>query len=153
LIGAVILEDRMTRQNDPEFLQNRLPEQLGNVPLAYTDCYVRTFSMAEPLLIIPDVMKHLNDTFPNRWIGRGSIINWPPRSLDLTPLDFCLWDWMKSEVYRREVDAWDEMLDRIMDAIARIKERQDELRRATRHALTRVAKCIDVDGAVFENLL
>jgi hypothetical protein len=26
-------------------------------------------------------------------------------------------------------------------------------RRATRHVLTRVAKCIDVDGAVFENVL
>jgi hypothetical protein len=38
-----------------------------------------------------------------------------------------------------------------MDAIALIKERQDELRQATRHVLTRVAKCIDVDGGIFEN--
>jgi hypothetical protein len=44
------------------------------------------------------VMQHLSDTFPNQWIGRGSIINWPPRSPDLTLLDFCLWGWMKSEV-------------------------------------------------------
>jgi hypothetical protein len=71
------------------------------------------------------VMQHLNDTFPNRWIGLGSTINWPSRSPDLTPLDFCLWDWMKSEVYRRKVDTWDELLDRIMDAISRIKERRD----------------------------
>jgi hypothetical protein len=60
---------------------------------------------------------------------------------------------MKSEVYRRKVDTWDELLDRIMDATARIKERQDELRRATRHVFTRVAKCTDVDGGIFENLL
>ena len=39
--------------------------------------------------------QHLNDTFPNGWIGRGSTINWPPRSPDLTPLDFCLWGLMK----------------------------------------------------------
>jgi hypothetical protein len=26
-------------------------------------------------------------------------------------------------------------------------------RRATRHALTRVAKCIDVDGGIFENVI
>jgi hypothetical protein len=39
---------------------------------------------------------------------------------------------MKSEVYRRKVDTWDELLDRIMDATARMKERQDEIRRATR---------------------
>jgi hypothetical protein len=57
------------------------------------------------------------------------------------------------EVYRRIVDTWDELLDRIMDAIARIRERQDELRRATRHVLTQVAKCINIDGGIFENLL
>jgi hypothetical protein len=53
---------------------------------------------------------------------------------------------VKSEVYRRKVDIWDELLDRI-------KERRDELRRARRHVLTRVANCIDVDGGIFENLL
>jgi hypothetical protein len=83
-------------------------------------------------------MQHLNDTFPNRWIGRGSTINWPPRSPDLTSLDFSLWSWMNSEVYRRKVDTRDELLERI-------KERPD--------ALTRVAKCIDVNGGIFENVL
>jgi hypothetical protein len=43
--------------------------------------------------------------------------------------------------------------DRAMDVISRIKERQDALRRATRHVLTRVAKCIDVEGGIFENIL
>jgi hypothetical protein len=60
---------------------------------------------------------------------------------------------MKSEVYRRKVDTWDELLDRIVDAIAHIKEGQDELRQATRHVLTQVAKRIDVDGGIFENVL
>jgi len=41
----------------------------------------------------------------------------------------------------------------ILDAIARIKERQDALRRTTRHVVTRVAECIDVDGGIFERLL
>jgi hypothetical protein len=45
------------------------------------------------------------------------------RSPDLIPLDFCFWGWTKSEVYRRKVDTWDELLDRTMDAISRIKER------------------------------
>jgi hypothetical protein len=34
-----------------------------------------------------------------------------------------------------------------------IKERQNALMRATRHVLTRVAKCIDVDGGIFENII
>jgi hypothetical protein len=39
---------------------------------------------------------------------------------------------------------------RAMDVIACIKERQDALRRATRHVLTRVAEFIEVDGGIFE---
>jgi len=60
---------------------------------------------------------------------------------------------MKSEVYRRKVDARDELLDLIMDVIARIKERQGTLRQVTRHVLTRAANCIDVDSGIFENVL
>ena len=67
------------------------------------------------------VMQHLNDTFPNRSTGFGSTINLPQRSPDLTPSDFYLWGWMKNEVYRRKVDARDEMLDLVMDVIAGIK--------------------------------
>jgi hypothetical protein len=41
----------------------------------------------------------------------------------------------------------------LFHVIARIKERQDALRRATHHVLTRAAKCIDVDGGIIENVL
>ena len=99
------------------------------------------------------VREHLNRTYPNRWIGRGSTINWPPRSPDLTPLDFCLWGWMKSEVYKRKVNTRDELLGRIMDAAALIRERAEALRQATQHVLPRVHKCIEVDGGIFEHLL
>jgi hypothetical protein len=34
----------------------------------------------------------------------------------LTALDFCLWVWMKIEVYKRNVDTRDELLSRILDA-------------------------------------
>jgi hypothetical protein len=37
--------------------------------------------------------------------------------------------------------------------LARIHERREALRRATRHVLTAAAKCIDVDDGIFENLL
>jgi len=58
---------------------------------------------------------------------------------------------MKSEVYRKKVDTRDELLVNILDVIACIKERQDALRRTTHHVFTRVAKCIDVDGRIFEH--
>ncbi|KAJ4444490.1 hypothetical protein ANN_06282 [Periplaneta americana] len=34
------------------------------------------------------VRNHLNATFPDRWIGGGGPVPWPPRSPNLTPLDF-----------------------------------------------------------------
>ena len=37
------------------------------------------------------VRDFLNETFPNRWIGRNGPTPWPPRSPDITPLDFFLW--------------------------------------------------------------
>ena len=60
---------------------------------------------------------------------------------------------MKSEVHTKKVDTRDELLVNILDVIACIKERQDILRRTTRHVFTRVAKCTDVDGGIFEHLL
>ena len=97
LIRRVILDDFMTGQNNLDFLQNELPKQLENVPLATRIAMFFQHDGA-PSHYTRHVMQHLNDTFLNRWIGRGSTINWPPRSPDLTRLDF-LWGLMKSEVY------------------------------------------------------
>ena len=68
--------------------------------------------------------------------------------------DFCLWGWMKSEVYKEKVNKIDELVARIMNSAAFMKqERQDDLRRATRTVAKRVQKCIEVDGWIFEHLL
>ena len=84
----------------------------------------------------------------------GSVVTVPLTDhQDLTPLDFCLWGLMKSEVYRKKVDTRDELLVNILDVIVCIKEHQDALRQTTRHVFTRVAKCTEVDGGIFKHLL
>jgi hypothetical protein len=55
---------------------------------------------------------------------------------------------MKIEVHRTKVDTREKFFDFIIDVIASIKESQDALRLATRHVLTRVAKCMAVDGGI-----
>jgi len=35
-----------------------------------------------------DVRDLMDINFPDKWIGRGGPIPWPPRSPDLTPPDF-----------------------------------------------------------------
>jgi len=61
---------------------------------------------------------------------------------------------MKSEVYKEKVSTRDELVARIMNSAALVKqERQDNLRRATRTVAKRIEKCIEVDGGIFEHLL
>ena len=67
---------------------------------------------------------------------------------------FFLWGWMKSEFYQEKVNTRDELVARIMNSAALIKqERQDDLRRATRTVAKRVEKSIEVNGGIFEHLL
>ena len=69
---------------------------------------------------------------------------------DLTPLDFCLWGWMKSEVSKEKVNTRDKLVARIVNNATLIKqERQDDLRRATCTIIKRVEKYIEVDGGDF----
>jgi hypothetical protein len=44
---------------------------------------------------LDEVREYLNSRFPGRWIGRTAPISWPPRSPDLTHLDFFLWGFVK----------------------------------------------------------
>ena len=61
----------------------------------------------------------------------------------LTPLDFCLWGWMKSKVYKEKVNTRDELVARIMNSAALIKqERQDDLRRAARTTAKRAKSAL-----------
>jgi hypothetical protein len=41
------------------------------------------------------------------WDGRDSPMPWPPSSPDITPLDFFLWGYVKSNVFRTPVNGLD----------------------------------------------
>jgi len=59
---------------------------------------------------------------------------------------------MKSEVYKQKVNTRDELVARIVNSAAVIKqERQDGLSRATRTVAKRAEKCVDVDVGIFEH--
>jgi len=61
---------------------------------------------------------------------------------------------MKSKVYNKKVNTKDELISRIANSAALIKqERQDDLRRAKPTIAKKVEKCIEVDGGIFEHLL
>lgn len=45
-----------------------------------------------------EVRAWLDEKFPFRWIGRDGPIPWPPRSPDITPMDFSVWGTIKDRV-------------------------------------------------------
>ncbi|GFU92388.1 putative DD41D transposase [Trichonephila clavipes] len=63
----------------------------------------------------------LKDTFGDRLISRFGPVNWPPRSCDLTPLDYFLWGYVKSLVYADKPQKPDHSEDNIHRVIADIR--------------------------------
>ncbi|GFV36874.1 putative LOC100569746 [Trichonephila clavipes] len=63
----------------------------------------------------------LKDTFGDRLISRFGPVNWPPRSCDLTQLDYFLWGYVKSLVYADKPQTLDHLEDNIRRVIADIR--------------------------------
>jgi hypothetical protein len=63
--------------------------------------------------LVLQVRAFLDRTFPARWISRDGPMPWSPRSLDITPLDFFLWGYFKSNVFRTPVNGLDDLKTRI----------------------------------------
>lgn len=94
---------------------------------------------------------YLHLTFPNRWIGRGGPTLWPPRSPDLTPLDFFLWGYLKDRVFRTKPDNVQDMMDRIIEN-SRLPD-EEMLERVMNAVHSRILICITEEGKQFEHLL
>ena len=90
LIGPFILESRLTGEAYLRFLQEELPRLLEDVPLNKRGCMYFQHDGAPHLS--REVRTSLNYCFPGQWIGCGGPHNWPARSPDLNPLDYCVWD-------------------------------------------------------------
>ncbi|GFV71550.1 putative LOC100569746 [Trichonephila clavipes] len=62
----------------------------------------------------------LKDTFGDRLISCFGPVNWPPRSCDLTPLDYFLWGYVKALIYADKPQTPDHLEDnnrRVVDDI------------------------------------
>lgn len=152
LIGPYLLPDRLTGQYYYNFLREILPDLLQDV-----DPNLRRSMWFQhdgaPAHFCREVRELLNDTYPNHWIGRGGPIAWPPRSPDLTSLDFFLWGHLKSLVYETPVENHQDLVARIVVAADKIKENPAMLARVRESMRRRYIACVEVDGRTFEQLL
>lgn len=152
LVGPFIFEGRLTGNEYLMFLQNNLPELLENLPLITRQQLIFQQDGA-PIHFARGVRNYLNATFGNNWIGREGPINWPPRSPDLTPMDYYVWGHMKSIVYAEKVTTKNELMERILNAFEILKNNPDTVKRATQGILRRADICVHSQGGHFEQLL
>lgn len=98
-ISYRIYEGGLTAIRYLEILEEVIPELLENVPLAELNA-IHFQQDGAPSHNAHVVRPFLEDNFPQRWIGTNGAVRWPPRSPDLSVLDFFLWGFLQSKIYK-----------------------------------------------------
>ena len=91
----------------------------------------------------------LNNAFPNSWIGRGGPIAWPPRSPDLTPMDFSVWGIVRESAFQVSPVDINDLKQRIRIAFEQFTP--DLCQRICRKVEERCGACIEAGGQQFEH--
>lgn len=148
LIGPFFLPNRLTGQIYRHFLEEELPGLLEDVPLNLRN---RMFFMHDgaPAHFSLIAREHLDEEYPNRWIGRGGPHPWPARSPELNCLDFFLWGHLKSLVYTTPIQNVQELRERIVAACDEIRNTPGIFQRVRESMHHRVQACITANGGHF----
>lgn len=152
LIGPYVLPARLNGETYLNFLRANLPELLEDVDLQ-TRRNMWLMHDGAPAHFTRNVTTYLNETFPNKWIGRSGPISWPARSPELNMCDFFLWARMKELVYRTPVENEAELQRRVFAAAETIRNDPGIFERVRASLLRRAEACIRANGAHFEHLL
>ena len=96
-----------------------------------------------------DVRFFLDEVLPNRWIGRRGFVEYPPRSPDLTPLDFFLWGYLKDKVYATKPTTVAELREAIEHECTQIP--RELFHNVCNSIAWRCQQCLDQNGRQFEN--
>lgn len=98
-----------------------------------------------------ETMALLRDFFPSKLISRFGDIPWPPRSPDLTPMDFFLWGYLKSKVYETSPATISELKENIVREVNGISAAL--LQRVARNTEARFQECIRRNGQHLDDVI
>jgi len=150
LIGPFFYNASLTSENYLNLLENDLEEALDNLPIAEVrNCWFQQDGAPAHNALI--VREYLSDRFPRRWIGTHSTVPWPPRSPDITPLDFFLWGYIKNYVYGRVFASEDQLRQLVLEAFDSITPNM--LRNVLNSTVRRSYLCLENNGYLFEHSL
>lgn len=122
-------------ENNPGYVEAELIFQQDGAPPHYSQ----------------NVRNYLNTNFPGRWIGRRGAIEWPPRSPDLSPLDFFLWGHIKNKVYSTPPASLEDLRRRIIDVCREVTPQF--LQNVRERFEANLYYCMEVNGQHFQHLL
>ena len=99
------------------------------------------------------VINYLSRQFPDRLISKRGDVLWPPRSPDLTVLDFFVWGHIKQKIWDVPRNQQPANLNQLRAAIIRqfAALPRDMIQRLFNAMLDRCRKCIDSNGGCFDN--
>lgn len=160
IIGPIFIEGNLTAelylnllQNeiDPlitQSLQNQVDEE-GNRWL--DERHLHFQQDGAPPHYALRVRQWLNERFRGKWIGRRGTLEWPARSPDLTPLDFFLWGYLKTIVYKTVPRDLQDLRYRISEACRSIN--RDVFQNVRQEFENRLFYCLANNGGHFEHLI
>lgn len=140
----------LTGERYLEYLRTNISDIIDNIPLHHVRHMIWQQDGA-PCHNYRLVTQFLNQGFLE-WIGKKGTIRWPPRSPDLTPLDFFLWGHIKNEVYKDQVNNVLELQQRISALVDNINN-SDILPKLSSSILKRLRLCIEKNGSHIEQFL
>jgi hypothetical protein len=115
LIGPIFFHQTINAERYRELILNEFINQLDDEELQYG--YFQQDG-ATPHTTQAN-LQYLSDFFGDRVISRGTNTPWPPRSPDLTPLDFSV---LKNEVYKRQMNNLNQLMEEITNCCRNINE-------------------------------
>lgn len=156
IIGPFFFDQNLTGDRYLQFLQNDLIPSVAHVfpnpnQPDMPDRSIWFQQDGAPPHFARQVREYLNTVFPGQWIGRRGPIEWPARSPDLTPLDFFLWGYLKSKVYKEKPQNLEDLKFKIRNEISQINE--NTISNVLEGFLNRLAYCQEVNGSHFQHLI
>ena len=149
IIGPFFFDESVNGENYLEMLKTFLWPQLA--PLPDID-RLHFMQDGAPPHFARTVRQWLDQVFEGRWIGRRGPIEWPPRSPDMTPMDFYLWGHIKHLVFQRKPRNTGDLRTFIRDAINDINSQPDLLRRVILSFKHRMHLIVENGGSHIEQM-
>lgn len=148
IVGPFFFERTVNAESYLQLLGNELVPELHVLNISEENVVFQ--QDGAPAHFSAVVKSWLDENF-GAWIGRGGTLGWPPRSPDLTPLDFFLWGFIKNKVYATPPNSLADLKQKIINAFTTVTV--DMLENVQQTMMNRIELCITVNGDHFEQLL